>query len=52
MIFYFVAIPIYNGYLIIGYSTIYTNLPVFSIVFDEDVPVSAALKFPPLYLTL
>mmetsp|Transcript_39366 Transcript_39366/g.37839 ORF Transcript_39366/g.37839 Transcript_39366/m.37839 type:complete len:120 (+) Transcript_39366:2613-2972(+) len=49
IIFYYVAIPIYNGFLIMGYTTIYTNLPVFCLIFDEDVPVSAALKYPPLY---
>jgi phospholipid-translocating ATPase len=36
----------------LGYTTIYTNLPVFSLVFDEDVNVSAVMKFPPLYQTL
>jgi phospholipid-translocating ATPase len=36
----------------LGYSTLYTNLPVFCLIFDEDVPVSAALKYPPLYGTL
>lgn len=30
--FYYVAIPIYNGWLMLGYSTIYTTLPVFSLV--------------------
>jgi phospholipid-translocating ATPase len=39
IIFYFVAIPVYNGLLMLGYSSIYTNLPVFSLVFDQDVPV-------------
>jgi phospholipid-translocating ATPase len=47
-----VAIPIYNGYLILGYSTIYTTLPVFCLVFDEDVDVKTALKYPPLYKSL
>ena len=37
IIFYFVSIPIYNGYLMMGYTTIYTQLPVFTIVLDEDV---------------
>lgn len=50
--FYFVAIPVYNGLLMLGYATIYTNLPVFSLVLDEDVPVQAVMKFPPLYKTL
>lgn len=52
IIFYFVAIPIYNGYLILGYSTIYTMFPVFSLVTDEDCTLSAVLKFPILYSTL
>jgi len=47
-----VAIPVYNGYLMLGYSTIYTNFPVFSLVFDEDVNVASVMKFPPLYKTL
>lgn len=34
IMFYFVAIPIYNGFLMLGYSTVYTSLPVFSLVFD------------------
>lgn len=52
MVYFFVAIPIYNGYLMLGYTSIYTNFPVFSLVFDEDVPVKAVMKFPPLYKTL
>jgi phospholipid-translocating ATPase len=52
IIFYFVAIPIYNGYLMLGYATIYTSLPVFSIVLDEDTGVQTALDYPPLYKTL
>lgn len=52
IIFYFVAIPIYNGYLMLGYATIYTSLPVFSIVLDEDTGVQTALEYPPLYKTL
>lgn len=34
IMFYFVAIPIYNGFLMLGYATVYTALPVFSLVFD------------------
>lgn len=50
--FYFVAIPIYNGALILGYATVYTSMPVFSLVFDKDVSVEACMKYPPLYATL
>jgi len=52
IIFYFVAIPIYNGALILGYSTFYTTMPVFSLVFDRDVNVATVMKYPPLYATL
>lgn len=52
ILFYFVAIPIYNGFLMLGYATIYTSLPVFSLVFDRDTNVDAVLKFPPLYKSL
>lgn len=31
-LFYYVAIPIYNGFLMLGYTTVYTNFPVFSLV--------------------
>ena len=50
--FYFTSIQIYNGYLMLGYSTIYTTLPVFSIVFDEDVDLGSVIKFPVLYKIL
>ena len=52
ILFYFVAIPIYNGFLMLGYATIYTALPVFSLVFDTDTDVESVLQFPPLYKTL
>lgn len=52
ILFYFVAIPIYNGFLMLGYATIYTALPVFSLVFDTDTDVHSALMFPPLYKSL
>jgi phospholipid-translocating ATPase len=51
-LFYYSAIPIYNGYLMIGYTTVYTMFPVFSLVLDEDTERSAVKQFPPLYKTL
>lgn len=51
-LFYFSAIPIYNGFLMLGYTTIYTTLPVFSIVLDVDGTVSSIMKFPNLYRSL
>jgi phospholipid-translocating ATPase len=50
--FYFVAIPIYNGFLMMGYATVYTALPVFSLVFDQDANVQQIMKFPILYKTI
>ena len=32
IIFYGLSIPVYNGYLLLGYSTVFTMFPVFSIV--------------------
>lgn len=52
IIFYFVAIPVYNGYLMMGYTTVYTSLPVFAMVLDEDVDLKAVMNFPPLYKSL
>jgi phospholipid-translocating ATPase len=52
IVFFFVTIPIYNGYLMMGYTTIYTSLPVFCLVLDEDVDVKSVMSYPPLYLTL
>ena len=37
--FYFLSIPIFNAILNLGYATIFTMLPVFAMVFDEDVNV-------------
>lgn len=49
IIFYFVTINIYNGYLNMFYGTIFTNLVVFAMVFDIDIPVHVAYNYPILY---
>jgi len=51
-LFYFAPIPLYNGVLVVGYATLFTTGPVFSLVLDEDVSESNALKFPQLYREL
>ncbi|KYR01728.1 hypothetical protein DLAC_01739 [Tieghemostelium lacteum] len=48
-IYYFAAISIYNGMLLVGYSTLFTNAPVFSLVLDEDVPEEIVFRYPELY---
>lgn len=50
--FYFTSIPIFNGYLILGYTTVYTMFPVLSIILDEDVSKDTVKKFPNLYKIL
>jgi phospholipid-translocating ATPase len=52
IMFYNLAVPIYNGMLILGYSTIYTALPVISLLLDEDTKVINVMKFPALYKNL
>ena len=52
IVFYYSSIPIYNGWLMMGYVTIFTCLPVFTLIIDEDVDVESALTHPPLYRTL
>ena len=49
IIFYFVSIDIYNGYLIVGYATIFTNFPVFALILDTDIPIEQAFNYPMLY---
>lgn len=51
-LFYFRPIPLYNGILVLGYATVFTTGPVFSLVLDEDVSEMNALKFPELYREL
>lgn len=52
IIFYYVTIPTYTGLLMTGYTTIFNNFPVFSLMGDEDVHEEVAMKFSPLYKTL
>ncbi|CAF0851825.1 unnamed protein product [Rotaria sordida] len=51
-IFYFATISIYPSFLLVGYGTVYTMLPVFSLVLDKDVPEEIALLYPELYKEL
>ncbi|CAF1330163.1 unnamed protein product [Adineta steineri] len=51
-IFYFSSISLYQGFLLVGYGTIYTMFPVFSLVLDQDVRPEIALLYPELYKEL
>nr|GAT57602.1 predicted protein [Mycena chlorophos] len=48
-IFFFAPIALYQGWLMVGYATIYTMAPVFSLVLDQDVSKDLAIIYPELY---
>ena len=50
--FYFNTMAIFSGWLVVGYSTLYTMFPVFSLVLDEDVDAQTAFMYPELYREL
>ncbi|KAH9974189.1 HAD-like domain-containing protein [Russula compacta] len=43
---------LYQGWLMVGYATIYTMAPVFSLVLDRDLNEDLALSYPELYKEL
>lgn len=52
IMFYCSSIPLYNGMLILGYTSVFTALPVISLLFDRDTEVKNVVKFPSLYISL
>jgi len=51
-IYFFAAIPVFTGMLLVGYSTFYTMIPVFSLILDEDVKDDIVFTYPELYKDL
>lgn len=51
-VFYVSSIALYQGFLMVGYATIYTMFPVFSLVLDQDISSQQALANPELYKEL
>lgn len=51
-VFYFSSVALYQGFLVIGYATVYTMFPVFSLVLDQDVTTEVALMYPEIYKDL
>jgi phospholipid-translocating ATPase len=51
-VFYFASLALFPGFLLVGYATIYTNFPVFSLVLDKDVSSDIAMTYPELYKEL
>ncbi|KAF2016740.1 phospholipid-translocating P-type ATPase-like protein [Aaosphaeria arxii CBS 175.79] len=48
----FAPMALYKDWLLVGYSTVYTMAPVFSLVLDRDVDESVANLYPELYAEL
>ncbi|KAB8416363.1 hypothetical protein FH972_024882 [Carpinus fangiana] len=48
----FEPIALYRDWLLVGYATIYTMMPVFSLVLDTDIPPELAHVYPELYAEL
>ncbi|KAK9466771.1 hypothetical protein V1512DRAFT_165962 [Lipomyces arxii] len=48
----FEPLALYQGLLLVGYATIYTMMPVFSMVLDRDVDEDLAELYPELYKEL
>lgn len=45
-IFYFASVALYPSLLMVGYATIYTMFPVFSLVLDKDVSPRLVMRYP------
>ena len=52
MFFYYNPVPLYNGFMTLGFSTVFTSLPIISILLDQDVDKKNVLNFPNLYKIL
>lgn len=51
-VFYLSSVALYQGFLMVGYGTVYTMFPVFSLVLDQDIDSEKAVKYPELYKEL
>lgn len=48
----FAPLALYRGWLLVGYATIYTMMPVFSLTLDRDIAEPQATLYPELYREL
>lgn len=51
-LFFYAAVSVYSGWILVGYATVFTMFPVFSLILDEDVTQEAASTYPELYKDL
>lgn len=50
--FQFTSIQVYNGYLMLGYATVFTMMPVFALICTQDVTPRQVFDYPILYKLL
>ena len=48
----FEPLALFQGWLMVGYATVYTMMPVFSLVTDHDIPAHLTRMYPELYAEL
>lgn len=51
-LFFYAAVSVYSGWILVGYATVFTMFPVFSLILDEDVSEQGAHTYPELYKDL
>jgi len=51
-VFYLSSVALYQALLQVGYATLYTMFPVFSLVLDQDISSYIAVTYPELYKEL
>lgn len=49
MIYFFMNLNMFSGLLMIGYTTVFTSLPVISIMMHEQMPFENILSYPNIY---
>ena len=52
LMFYYNPVALYNGVLVLGYSTVYTSFPAISVLVDRDTNKKNVMNFPALYKAL
>lgn len=50
MIYFFMNVSIFNGNLMLGYSSVFTFLPVICIMIHEEMPYKNMISYPNNYL--
>ena len=52
MLFGFVSVPVFGDFLTIGFVTVFTCLPVFQLLFNEEYDIDTVMEYPQLFRDL